>query len=114
MKAINRRLLDEIKPHWGSILFTLILVFLGAGFQAITPWPFKILIDNVLGPNTINDGTFLGKLLAVFGTKEMLGLFAVAVYFISSVFSNLTDYLASLRTKLLSKDIVQSFSEKVF
>src|SRR5258708_6849553 len=115
MKAINKRLLSEVKPHWGRIIFALLLIFLTAGFQALAPWPFKLLIDNVLGSEQISGNSIISRILEFFSSsKVILSLFAVGVYFASNVLSNVTDYYANIKVKLLSRDIVQSFSRKVF
>lgn len=114
MKLVNKILYQEIKPHTGKLVLILVLILLGVGFGAVTPLPFKVLIDNVLGSEPLERGRFLGKFLSSFTSKEALGFFIVFAYAIANVVRDLGEYFASVNTKKLGKDLVQGFSQKAF
>jgi len=114
MKIINKIILQEIKPNIGRLVFVILLVFLGVGFEALTPLPFKILIDNVLGNEPLNPNSLLGRLLSFLTSQEVLGFFIVLVYAASSILSSLSDYFAGVGIKKVSKELVRSFAQKAF
>jgi ABC-type multidrug transport system fused ATPase/permease subunit len=40
------RVLQYLKPYRRAASLAVLLVFLGAAFSLLTPWPLQILIDN--------------------------------------------------------------------
>ncbi len=114
MKIIDKIILKEIRPQIGSLVFVILLVFLGVGFEALTPVPFKVLIDNVLGNEPLDPDSLLGRSLYFLTSREVLGFFIVLVYATSSILSSLSDYFAAVGTKKISKELVKSFSQKAF
>lgn len=42
------RVLQYLKPYWRLACGLVLLIFLGAAFSLVTPWPLKVLIDHVL------------------------------------------------------------------
>ena len=114
MKIINKIIFQEIKPRIGRLVFIIFLVFIGVGFEALTPLPFKVLIDNVLGNEPLDPASLLGRLLSFLTSREVLGFFVVLVYAASSMLSSLSDYFAGVDTKKISKELVRSFAQKAF
>jgi ATP-binding cassette subfamily B protein len=51
--SIYRRVIDYYRPFWGQTVFALFLSLCGIGINLLKPWPFKIIVDNVL-PNIDN------------------------------------------------------------
>jgi ATP-binding cassette subfamily B protein len=50
------RLLALALPYWSQLIAIVVLMLLAAGFNALTPWPLKILVDRATGtPSTIGD-----------------------------------------------------------
>ena len=53
--VINKRtkILSYLWPYRWQFLWALIQVFLISGFELMKPWPFKVIIDNVLSKNPL-------------------------------------------------------------
>ncbi|MGI9088333.1 MAG: ABC transporter ATP-binding protein [Chthoniobacterales bacterium] len=49
--SIYRRVLRYYRPFLGQTLFGLLLTLIGIGLNLLKPWPFKIIVDDVLGHN---------------------------------------------------------------
>lgn len=114
MKPINRILGQAMHPQWGRFIFVIALVLLGVGFETIAPWPFKILIDNVLGSQPIDATGWLGQMLNLLTSREVLGFFAVLVYCFSSLSVSITDYFVALEIKILGNNLINDFSRRAF
>jgi ATP-binding cassette subfamily B protein len=48
--SIYRRVIDYYRPFWAQTVFALFLSLCGIGLNLLKPWPFKIIVDNVI-PN---------------------------------------------------------------
>ncbi len=105
---------DEIKPRIGRIFFILFLVLIAVAFQALTPLPFKILIDNVLGKESLDTSSWLGRFLSYFNSPESLALFAILLFTLSNIMAALVEYFSKFNTKKFSKQIVANFSQRSF
>ncbi len=114
MKQIKKILYQEVEPYTGYLLLLLFLIFLGVGMESISPWSFKLLIDNVLGGEPIETGTAMAKILSFLSSREALGFFAVFVYFASTMTYSLMDYFIGVTSKKLNRRIIAAFSQKAF
>lgn len=114
MKITNKILYAELKPYWPQVGLILFLILLTVSFEALTPFPFKVLIDNVLGEEQIKDNTILGQLLGFITSKESLGFFMILIYGLSSMFQSITEYLTNIFDRKLSRKITQEFAERVY
>lgn len=114
MKIINRVLYSEIGADKRGLFFLLVLMLSVVVLDAIAPWPFKVLIDNVLGgaPLALNVG--FEPLRRLFASKYLLGFFAILVYFGSTFALSLVEYLQSVFTKSIIKNLTASFSKNAF
>lgn len=110
-----RRVIFRLLKRRIWLLAGVVLTMLAAtGFSLLTPWPFKLLIDNVLGGELIDTSTWIGKILAVFTTRESLGVFVVFLYLSSNVFANLFVYAKSIVSSLVINKLEYEFSEQAF
>lgn len=114
MKLIDRIILNETKSHWRKLFTVFCLIVLTIGFDLLSPWPFKILIDNVLSPVATNETGLILVLINFFHSRYMLGVFAVFLYFISTSFNTLFEYIQSTVTKGVIKDSISHFSKRAF
>ena len=114
MRLVNKVIYNELKPYSGLFLLALVLIFLTVGFEALNPWPFKALIDNVLGSEVIDKTTLSGKIISLFNSRESLGYFVALVYFLNIMFGSLSEYFSSIVAKKLGNAAVQSFAKKIF
>jgi ATP-binding cassette subfamily B protein len=55
------RVLHYVKPYWKLATVSIVLIFLSSAVGLLGPWPFKILIDNVLRQEPLPD--FLAAML---------------------------------------------------
>lgn len=114
MKPINKILYQELKPQIWKIALIMLLILLIVGFETISPWSFKILIDNVLGNEIIDPNSWTGLILSFFGSKSALGFFAILFYFFSNFLSTVTEYFSEVLTKKLNRTFIAGFSQKAF
>ncbi len=49
--SIYRRVLQYYRPFLGQTLFGLLLTLCGIGLNLLKPWPFKIIVDDILSKN---------------------------------------------------------------
>ncbi len=114
MKKVDKILLKQIRPSIGSVVFITTLAFIVVGLNALSPWSFKILIDNVLSPDAIHSNDYIGKYLSLFGSKERLGLFAVLIYFLTTFILSVVEYVSSVTVKKFVKKLTSNFSKIAF
>lgn len=114
MKLINKIILKEIRPYLFMLVWILILILLGVGFEALAPYPFKIMIDNVLNRQEIDPATWLGKILGIFNSRESLAFIVVVTFFLFSILGSISDYFVNISTKKLNRKIINNFSKQAF
>ncbi len=114
MRVINKILYNEFSPNFWSLALIVFLMMVIVGLDAIAPWPFKILIDNVLNSNPIASYNWLESFLSFFSSRELLGFFVVLVYFLSSFLLSIFQYIHSVVAKKVIKSITADFSKKAF
>ncbi len=114
MRIINRILADEFKANRYNFVFIFILMIVAVGFDALAPWPFKILIDNVLSGSPSDGSLIMGLLTTLFRSRYVLGFFAVFIYFSSTFFTAILEYVKSVVIKHVIKNITSDFSKRAF
>jgi len=114
MRTVRKIIWREIQPHIWQLGVILFLMLCTAGLEAISPWPFKFLIDNVLGDEVIDKKTLIGMLFAMFPSQEALGYFVVFAFFAISFSLSFLEYYRSLQVKQVIKSIVFNFAKKAF
>lgn len=87
--SIYRRVLRYYRPFWGQTVLGLFLSLCGIGLNLIKPWPFKIIVDNVL-PN-INNAYFVVRPAS--RAILFLCLALVVLQFLWGVTNWLTNYI---------------------
>lgn len=114
MKLIDKIIISELRTHSPMLVLSLGIMIIAAGMELLVPWPFKILIDNVLGGNPIpNHGA--GILLNhFFESVYTLGIFAIFLYFMSMLLNTVFEYLQSLTTKRVVENVISHFSKRAF
>ncbi|MBU1931669.1 ABC transporter ATP-binding protein/permease [Patescibacteria group bacterium] len=114
MSRIKQVIIQEVKPYFWRLVFVLSLMFLATASQAITPWPFKFLIDNVLGDELVDRYSFIGRIVSWFKNKQTLGFFVVFLFFASNIISSIVGYFQSIETAKVIRNIIYRFSEAAF
>jgi subfamily B ATP-binding cassette protein MsbA len=84
------------------------------GFDIISPWPFKILIDNVLSTEHLDTSGPFAFLHTLFPSRDLLGFFAVFLYFLSTFALTILEYIRSAFAKRVIKNLVATFSKEAF
>ena len=75
--SIYRRVLRYYRPFLGQTAGGLALTLCGIGLNLLKPWPFKIIVDNVIPAHTAQTG--LGSLVAGFDRHTALLLLCLAL-----------------------------------
>lgn len=114
MNPVFSILKKELRPYLWAMGGVVVLIVCSVAFEAFAPWPFKILIDNVLGDTPLDPNSPIENALTFFSSREALGFFTVILFCLASLFSSLFDYLVDISTKKLIKNIIQGFAEKTF
>ncbi|MBI4079110.1 MAG: ABC transporter ATP-binding protein [Candidatus Levybacteria bacterium] len=114
MSLFNKILSKETKLRKAQLISVLALTILSIGFEALAPWSFKFLIDNVLENEPIIAGSFVSFLFSLFTTKASLGFFLVFIFFLCKLLFHITSYFRSLIAKRVVHEIVSAFSKKSF
>ncbi len=114
MYRLTSILKKELRPYLLAMGGVIVLIICSVAFEAFAPWPFKILIDNVLGDTPLDPSSPIENALLFLTSREALGFFTVILFFAASLFSSLFDYLVDISTKKLIRRIVQGFAEKTF
>jgi len=114
MRPVNKILYGQFRTNFWKLFLILVLMLLIVALDAIAPWPFKILIDNVLSANPIDVHDKLNFLLKFFHSRELLGFFAVFAYFVSTFLLAIVGYVRSVVTKKVIKSLTTDFSKRAF
>lgn len=114
MKFIDKVIYKEIKPHRASLVTVTMLMLSIVGLEALAPWPFKFLIDNVLGTEPIGNDA-VGRIL-VFWLHDSVavGFFVVFLYFITQILLSIFEFFKSITMKRVIREIVFDFSKSAF
>src|ERR1700720_2152358 len=132
--SIYRRVLRYYRPFWAQTIFGLLLSFCGIGLNLLKPWPFKIIVDQIipkfhgdhrsshffqLGFLAGDHQTPMSPVLSVAGVVAVLCLALVVIQLFWGIINWITSYifvkiglqaLLKLRTDLYS--YLQSLSLK--
>jgi|SRR5579859_659317 len=107
MKAIEKVLRWNIRPHLPGLFAVFLLTLFIIGLEALAPWPFKFLIDNVLNEEST-------AYLTIFQSRVTFGFFVVMAFFLINILLNLGDYLHDTLLKNVIRKIILEFSEIAF
>ncbi len=114
MKFIDRIIYKEVKPHSSRLFFVLFLMLLIVGFEVLSPWPYKFLIDNVLGSEPLTTDAVGNLLVKWLHDPVAIGFFVVFLYFITEMLLSVFEYFQSITMKRVIRDIVFDFSKAAF
>ncbi len=106
--------MEETRSHWPTLVLITCAIVVAAGFDALAPLPFRVFIDNVLGNESVDAKTILGRVLYIFKSREALGLFMALSYCLIIFFGSLAEYFTAMITKKFGKNLVSFFSQRIF
>jgi len=112
--ALLRRVLAQAKPYWGYMVLIFLLGLLSVPLALLTPYPIKIVIDNVIGAKPL--AGFLAVLLPdrVQHSSSLLLLAAAGITVAVAVFVQ-AQYLASwLLQTYAGERMVHDFRLRLF
>ncbi len=112
MFAYLRRLLPYVRPYWRLAVGSIWLTIAAAAFGLLSPWPLKILIDNVIGQAPLPDAS---RLFAGLESNRLLllTLTVVAGLVIAVVGAALHVFISYVNTKLEQR-IIADFRGELF
>lgn len=111
---VKQIILKQIKPHIPGLIIVLFMMLAIAGLEASAPWPFKLLIDNVLGDEKFNPHSLLGRIFSIFPNQQSFGIFVVFIFFMINILLSLFDYLKAITIKKTVKQIIFNFANDAF
>ncbi len=107
MKTVYHVLQEDLRPHIGRLAGVIFFMLCAVGLEALAPWPFKFLIDNVLSDVPIPFPSF-------FHTKVIFGMAVVLIFFFANILLNIVEYLRSVALKDVIRRIIFDFSRSAF
>ncbi|MBD1885002.1 ABC transporter ATP-binding protein [Microcoleus vaginatus] len=90
MVVTRRKILSYLLPYRWQFLWALIQVFLISGCELMKPWPFKVIIDNVLSKNPLPWQFVASMSPQVLLLCSCVGI--VLIYLLSASFTLLNSY----------------------
>src|ERR1700704_5825411 len=90
--SIYRRILRYYRPFWPQTAVGLFFSLIGIGFNLLKPWPFKIIVDDILPnpkPVLVNHPTFG----SVSGLVLILCVALIAIQLLWGIINWITNYL---------------------
>lgn len=114
MKKIFYILIKQAPPLLPRVSFVFLLILLTIGFEALAPWPFKVLLDNVLGNEVADSTTTLGQLIGLFTSREALGFAVVLIYAFLSMGVDITAHIRGVVVKKINATVVSLFAQQGF
>jgi subfamily B ATP-binding cassette protein MsbA len=116
MKEPMLRLVRElIRPYRGSLLVILLAMLVETAMSLATPWPLKIILDNVVGGHKLTPwmhhliGDFLER-----GAKMHVALIAAAVYVLIAVISAVASYIDNYYTESVGQWVAHDLRMKTY
>jgi ABC-type bacteriocin/lantibiotic exporter with double-glycine peptidase domain len=114
VKKIDKIVYFQMRARVGSLILLVLLSLIIVALSLISPWSFQILIDKVLSTGPIHSAGFFGDHFFLFKSREMLGAFAVVVYFLSMFLLSIVEYVNSVSIKVYIKKLTSDFSKNAF
>src|SRR6185436_4279938 len=106
-----RQLLRYARPQRGFFLLIFLLTLASSALLALQPWPMKIIVDHVLGPNPLPGS--LQTLLGAPGPVALLGL-AVAGGLALFVVSSALEAILAWCWTVAGRRMVYALAEDLF
>jgi subfamily B ATP-binding cassette protein MsbA len=110
------RLVRElIRPYRGSLLVILVAMLVETGMSLASPWPLKIILDNVIGGHKMTPwmhhliGPFLEK-----GAKMQVALIAAAAYVLIAVIGAIASYVDNYFTESVGQWVANDLRLKTY
>src|SRR3989338_3245734 len=109
MSSTTKFILSSARTHKGAFAALFFFILLGVFFSALTPWTFKLLIDNVIQQQPFPAGGIEQWLFGIFASPASLGFIVVLIYSGSILFANITDYFIDVSLKRFSRTLILDF-----
>jgi len=108
MKPVDVLLRHQFLKQFWTFMLIFFLIGLGVILEALLPFTYKMLIDNVLGKQP------LILLHYSFSSPQALSVFVISVFFIINILMSLTDYAHLYTTRIVIQNDIYAFSRLVF
>lgn len=107
-------ILKELYPYMGFLCSILLLVIVIVVIDATLPWFYKMLLDDVLGGESIRATGIWKKFIDSFGSLGALAGFIVSIFLLGYILRSFMVYLKRFLTRLVSNKFIIGFSERIF
>jgi ATP-binding cassette subfamily B protein/subfamily B ATP-binding cassette protein MsbA len=108
------RVFQYLKPHGKLAVLSLVLLLFNVGTRLLTPWPLKILVDNVLTKPPVPLPRFLSSALGGITNGWTLILIVVAGGLIVTVVQHALGVISNYVDTRLQQSIVLDFRTELF
>lgn len=110
------RLVRElIRPYRGSLIIILLAMLVETAMSLATPWPLKIILDNVIGNHKM--APWLHDILGPFlerGTKMQLALVAAGAYIAIALVNSIGSYVENYFTESVGQWVANDLRLKTY
>jgi subfamily B ATP-binding cassette protein MsbA len=131
VKQVNDIIREQFRTQIWKYAIIFFLICLTVGLELVTPFIYKILIDNVLGGKPLESSfpvegiliqgkpleleiPFLKEILSHFSTPESLGIFVVILFFATNIILSIINYIHSLIITVVIQKGIFEFSKTAF
>jgi len=105
--TVYQVLKKDIRPHVKALAGVIVLTLGIVTTEAISPWPFRLIIDNVLGEDTAN-------YTEIFHSRLALGIAVTFLFFFVNALQTILEYFHAIVLKKVIRRIIFDFSRTAF
>jgi ABC-type multidrug transport system fused ATPase/permease subunit len=97
-----------------DLIGIVVLIGVGTLLSMITPWSFKILVDNILGDELFDQGGFIGSILGNFDDKKSLAIFSLVLFSAGNFINSFYGFIKSVWTAKLVQKLNVILSQETY
>jgi ABC-type multidrug transport system fused ATPase/permease subunit len=112
---MTRLILDLIRPYRGTLVIILLAMLVETGMSLASPWPLKIIIDNVVDshklPHSLNE---VIRPLLGHGNKMHVAAFAAAIFVLIAVLGAVASYIDNYYTESVGQWVAHDLRMRTY
>src|SRR6516164_301031 len=113
MRRYVPRLLPYVRPYWRLLVWSSVLMAIASFIGLLSPWPLKILVDNVIGSAPLPQ--FINTVVSgASHEKSLLLILTVVVAFTLTVLGSALNVVSSAVDTKLEQQVIVDFRSDLF